>query len=296
MVPKFTGIPYFSVAEKGARNAARDFDAQLIFTGPDSADVVKQEVIIEDLIKQKVDAICVSSNDPVGLSNVLIKARSSGIRVITWDSDVEKDAREAFVLGADPEQFGRHIMDYMAFLLGYKGEFAIVSGAVNAANINEWIYWTKDQLKQKYKDIKLLTVIPSDDNVDKAYTQTKNIIREYRGIDGIVGYAATAGVGVSRAIEELGLNGQVKVAAVATPNSIRHYLDTNACQVSVLYDVEKMGYLAVAVASKLITQDRVPEDGEDIPNVGKVRLIENNTVVLGDAIDITKENSRQFDY
>jgi len=296
MVPKFGGTPYFTIAKRGAENAARDLDVDLIFQGPGVADAAQQEAIIEELIEKRVDALCVSCNDPAALTGVLTKARREGIRVITWDSDSEKEVRELFILGVDPEQMGRHVMDYLAKYMDYSGKFAIVSGAVTSSTVNEWIYWTKKQLEEKYKEIELVTVVPSEDNMEKAYMQAKNILQTYPDIKGIIGYCDTAGPGVARAVQEAGLNGKVKVVAASMPNSIARFLKSNACQASVLYDIEKMGYLTVAVAVKLVTEDKMPEDGEDIPTVGKIRLIEGRTVVLGDPMDFTVVNVDKFKY
>lgn len=139
-------------------------------------------------------------------------------------------------------------------------------------------------------------MVPSEDNREKAHLQARNILKSYPNIKGVIGYCDTAGPGVAQAIEEADLNGKVKVIAVSTPKSIERFLMSNACQASVLYDIEKMGYLTVAVGVKLVKEDKLPEDGQDIPTVGKIRLFEGGTVILGDPMDFTVMNVDNFNY
>ena len=65
-----------------------------------------------------------------GISTVLRKARERGIKVLTWDADAEPDARDFFVNQATPEGIGNTLTDEAARLLGGKGEFAIITGAL----------------------------------------------------------------------------------------------------------------------------------------------------------------------
>ena len=73
-----------------------------------------------------------------GISSVLRKARDRGIKVLTWDADAEPDARDFFVNQATPEGIGQTLMDNAARVLGGKGEFAIITASLTAANMIEW--------------------------------------------------------------------------------------------------------------------------------------------------------------
>ena len=45
------------------------------------------------------------------ISMVLRKARSRGIRVVTWDADAEIDSRDFFINQATPEGIGKTLTD-----------------------------------------------------------------------------------------------------------------------------------------------------------------------------------------
>ena len=82
--------------------------------------------------------IAVAVENREGISSVLRKARAKGIKVITWDADAEPDARDFFVNQATPEGIGQTLMDNAARVLGGKGEFAIITASLTAANMIEW--------------------------------------------------------------------------------------------------------------------------------------------------------------
>src|SRR5581483_12360957 len=117
-----------------AEEAARERNVELIWDGPTSLDAAKQNEVVENWITRKVDAIAVAVENQAGISTVLRKARERGIRVLTWDADAEPGARDYFVNQATPEGIGFALTDEAARLMGKQGQFAIITGALSAAN------------------------------------------------------------------------------------------------------------------------------------------------------------------
>ena len=150
VMPKAKGDPYFVSCRAGAEEAAQELGVDLIWDGPTSLDAAKQNELVENWITRKVDVIAVAVENRGGISSVLRKARERGIHVITWDADAEPDARDFFVNQATSEGIGNTLTDEAARLLGGKGEFAIITGALSAANQNEWIAFIKKRLADKY--------------------------------------------------------------------------------------------------------------------------------------------------
>ena len=150
MMPKAKGDPYFVSCRAGAEEAARELGVELIWDGPTGLDAAKQNELVENWITRKVDAIAVAVENRAGISTVLRKARERGIRVLTWDADAEPDARDFFVNQATAEGIGNALTDEAARLLGGKGEFAIITGALSAANQNEWIAFIRKRLAEKH--------------------------------------------------------------------------------------------------------------------------------------------------
>ncbi|HZH59728.1 MAG TPA: autoinducer 2 ABC transporter substrate-binding protein, partial [Metabacillus sp.] len=188
IIPKVINIPYFNAVEEGAIEAGKDLGVEVIFKGPTVADSEQQIAIIEDLIiKEEVDVIAVSANDPEDLVPILKKARSHQIKVITWDADTLPEGREFFINMVNPETLGRHLMDTLAWNVDEQGEFAIMTGANSASNLNEWLKWIQQHQKEYYPNMKLVDISATDDDPNKAYLIAQQLIKEYPKLKGIIG-------------------------------------------------------------------------------------------------------------
>jgi rhamnose transport system substrate-binding protein len=118
--------------------------------------------VVEAWITRGVDVIAVSVENEVAISTVLRKARLRGIKVVTWDADAQIDARDFFINQATPQGIGYTLVDEAARILGNKGEFAIITASLSAANKNEWIKHIKARLAEKIPGLKLVAIQPSE--------------------------------------------------------------------------------------------------------------------------------------
>ena len=118
MMPKAKGDPYFISCRKGADEAAAELGVELLWDGPTDLDPARQNEVVEAWITRGVDAIAVSVENEVAISTVLRKARERGIRVLTWDADAQKDARDYFINQATPQGIGHTLTDEAARILG----------------------------------------------------------------------------------------------------------------------------------------------------------------------------------
>ncbi len=130
MMPKSKGNAYFIACRKGAEEAAAQLNVNLLWDGPTDPDPAKQNEVIDTWITRGVDVLAIAVENRAGISSVLRKARQRGIKVVTWDSDAEADARDFFVNQATPEGIGTTLMDQAAKTLGGKGEFAIITASL----------------------------------------------------------------------------------------------------------------------------------------------------------------------
>ncbi|MCY9666742.1 autoinducer 2 ABC transporter substrate-binding protein [Paenibacillus alginolyticus] len=294
IVSKLESIPYFKSAEEGTKEAAKDLGVKVIFTGPSIEDPDKQANVILELISRQVDAIVVSANDPFKLLPVLQEAREHNIKVITWDSDLDPTGREFLVNIVDPQIVGRHLMDALASNSHETGEFAIIAGSLAAANSNEWIKWIKKQMIENYPHMKLVDIVPSNDNFETAYAATKHILEKDPNLSGIIGLSVVAPPAAAQAVAELGKKGKVKVVGLSTPNLMRTYIKEDVSPVITLWSPQKLGYLTVVLAKNLL-DGKYPYDRQVIANVGNIG-VKNDIVHIGEPIDFTKENVDQYDF
>src|ERR1700679_80088 len=179
LMPKSKGNAYFISCKQGADEAAKELGVELLFDGPTDPDPAKQNEIVDNWITLGVDAIAVACENKEGISTALRKAKQKGIKVLTYDSDSAPDARDFFVNQATPEGIGYTLMDEAARLTGEKGEFAIITASLTAANMNEWRKDIEARLHEKYPKMKLVDTKPCDDLKDKAQAEATNLLSAY---------------------------------------------------------------------------------------------------------------------
>ena len=152
--------------------------------------------------------------------------RERGIKVLTWDADAEPDARDFFVNQATPEGIGNTLTDEAARLLGGKGEFAIITGALSAANQNEWISFIKKRIAEKHPGLTLATIRPSDDDRDKAFAETQTIMRVHPNVKLVMAISAPAVPGAAEAVRQAGRK-DLYVIGLSLPNINKPYVHSD---------------------------------------------------------------------
>lgn len=295
MMPKAKGDPYFISTKKGADEAAKELGVELLWDGPTDLDPAKQNEVVEAWITRGVDTIAVSVENKEAISTVLRKAKDKGIKVVTWDADANKDARDFFINQATPQGIGETLMDEAARVLGNKGEFAIVTASLSAANQNEWIKFIKARLAEKYPDIKLVAIQPSDGDRDRAFSETQNILKVHPNVKLIMGVAAPAVPGVAEAVKQSGKT-DVKVTGLSLPNMCKPYIKEGIIDHIVLWNTVDLGYLTVFVSNALA--NGTFKSGDKEIQAGKLKTLEvvGDEVRLGKPFVFNKENVDNFDF
>ncbi|PEZ75483.1 autoinducer 2 ABC transporter substrate-binding protein [Peribacillus sp. RS7] len=298
VVPKLMGIPYFNASEKGAIQAGKDLGVETIYTGPTEPDAAQQVKVIEDLISQDVDVIAVAPNDAASLSPVLQKAKDEGIIVMDWDTPADQSLVELSVHQIDDEAYGRHIAKSLVKQMGVeKGQIAILTGGLSAANLNTWIDAAKKELEENYPGIELVSdKIATDEKQQVAYQKTLDLIKSNPELKGIMAFSTPAPLGAAQAVQEKGLQDDITVVGTALPKDSSPYLEDGSLDVAILWEPDKLGYLTVALAKRLAEGEK-PEDGLKVENVGEIDVWEDGkTIIMGPPTDFTKDNAADFNF
>ena len=295
VMPKAKGDPYFVSCRIGAEEAAKELGVELIWDGPTGLDAAKQNEIVESWITRGVDAIAVAVENQAGISTVLRKARQHGIHVLTWDADAEPDAREYFLNQATPEGIGNALTDEAARLLDGKGEFAIITGALSAANQNQWIAVIKKRVEEKHPGLKLVTIRPSDDDRDKAFSETQTIVKVHPAVKLIMAISAPAVPGAGEAIRQSGRK-DVDVIGLSLPGICKTYIHEGVVQTIFLWNTKNLGYLTV-YAGTMLSQNKIPAGATSL-QAGRLGTLEisGSQIILGAPLLINKKNIDQLDF
>jgi ABC-type sugar transport system substrate-binding protein len=213
---------------------------------------------------------------------------------LTWDADAEPDARDFFVNQATPEGIANALTDEAARLLNGRGDFAIVTGALSAANQNEWIRFIRKRVSDKYPALTVATIRPSDDDRDKAFAETQTILKVHPSVRLVMAISAPAVPGSAEAVRQAG-RADVSVIGLSLPNINKPYVHSGVVQTVVLWNTRDLGYLTVYAGA--LAADQKLLAGASAVQAGRLGTIEihGSELVLGPPLLFNKSNIDRFD-
>jgi simple sugar transport system substrate-binding protein len=259
VVPKDSTNAWFVHMEKGVVKYAKDSGHNAFQKGPARTDAAQQVQVIQDLIAQDLDALCVVPVDPAALEPVLAEAQEQGIVVICHEGSSVENCRydlEAF----NNADYGAFIMDNLAKAMGGSGLYTTMVAHVTNASHNEWADGAVARAKAAYPNLTLLEAesrVESEDNSERSYEKAKELFKMYPNLKGIVGTSSKDAPGIARAIEELGLKGKAFVSGTGMPNESRRFVKDGTLSYITLWDSSLSGAAMCALAAKIL-------DGEEI--------------------------------
>lgn len=296
LLPKSKGNAYFLSCREGAEAAAKELNVDLLFDGPTDPDPARQNEIIENWITLGVDVIAAACENKEGISTALRKAQERGIKVLTYDSDSQPDARDFFVNQATAVGIAHTLMDEAARLLNEEGEFAIITATLTAANMNEWQKHIRERLADRYPKMKLAVVRPCDDLKDKAQSEAAAILGAYPQVGLIMAICSPAVPGAAEAVKQAGKAGEVKVIGLGLPSENRAYVKDGVTDTVILWKTIDLGYLTVRAAHALATGELALGATEfEAGRLGTLK-VDGDQIVLGEPFKFTKDNIDQYSF
>ncbi|HLO41062.1 MAG TPA: substrate-binding domain-containing protein [Phycisphaerales bacterium] len=298
LLPKKKGLPYFTTCAKGAEEAAKELDVELIYDGPTDGSPEKAASMIDRWALKGVDVIAVSPNDPDVLGQAMKKARAKGVKVLTWDADAAKDTREFLVNQATAKDIGFALVDAMAKDLGGEnasGKVAIITATLTAANQNEWMKHMKERLA-KYPKLELIATKPCNEDQRLAFSTAQDLMKAHPDLKGIFGISSVAFPGAAEAVKQAGKSGTVLVTGLGTPNDMKAYVKDGTVKSVILWNTVDLGYLTIHAAHALAGGTLKPGATELTAGRLGTKKIDGDQILLGDILVFTKDNIDSFDF
>ncbi len=298
LIPKFTSDPYFVAANQGAQEAAAELGVTVEFNGPVNADVSEQANIIDRFVRRRFDVIAVSANDPDALAPAMKRAQDAGIITMTWDADVNPDARTLFLNQATFEGMGRTFVEMMVRSAGTaEGDFLIVTAVLTAPNQNRWIEELKKYAAEMYPNMNFPAILPGDEDLEKSKNVTLNYLQGNPETVGVYTVTGIATPGVIEAVKQLGMEDSVAVTGLGVPSLIRPYLKDGSLKEAALWSPIDIGYGAIYMANAL-HEGTVKRGDASVAagRLGDLQFIGEDTVLLGDPFIFTADNVDDFDF
>ena len=258
LVGKSAGNAFFEIAAKAFKETAEAEGATVDVVYPEAATADAQIKVLDNLISQDFDAICISANDVNALQAKLEEAMDAGIKVSSFDSAPNKDSRQVFVNQAGTQAVGQALMDAVLDISGGEGQFAILSATSQSANQNAWIDAMKSIMEgdEKYSKLELVEVAYGDDEPQKSTDQTAALLEKYPDLKVI---CAPTTVGIAAAAKYLQDNESAcKLTGLGLPSEMLEYTgadDEHSCPYFYLWDMQGLGKLSALTTIALINDE-----------------------------------------
>lgn len=293
---------WFKRMQVGVDEFGQTKTVNVIQKGPANADAASQVQLVEDMINQGVDALCVVPIDPGALESVLQKAMEKGIVVISHEaSDLKNTLYDVEAFTA--KDFGNTMMQELAKAMGEKGQYAQMVAYTTSTTHMEYSNAEYAYQQANYPDMSLINAtVPSaesSEKVDTAYEKAKELLKANPELAGFTGAASVDILGEAQATEELGLTDKVSIVGVGTPNATREYVKNGTIDAVCLWDPASAGYAMCDLAYKILAGEEVKE-GIDLGQDGyeSVTIQEGaNRCVLGNApLILNTDNIDDYDF
>lgn len=260
IITKSAGNPYNEKEAEGFAEVVEAEGGEVIVQHPQAATADAQISVIQSMISQGVDSICLAANDENTLQAALEQAMDEGIKVSCLDSKVNPESRATFVNQAGTMEIGQSLVDAVYDLAGGEGQWAILSATSQAANQNAWIEAMKEVIANDdtYSKLELVEVAYGDDEPQKSTDQTLALMENYPDLKVI---CAPTTVGIAAAAKVLqDADTTIKLTGLGLPSEMAEYIgddDAHSCPYMFLWnpmDVGRLGaYTSIALINGEIT-------------------------------------------
>jgi ribose transport system substrate-binding protein len=278
LVPKDAKNSYYLQSKQGCMDAAKKLGVICLYRGPIRADVRLQDIIINELIEEKVDAIAVAVTQSEFLAQHSFKlAKKSGIPIITFDADFNKlskakhpNLRLAYV-GSNNLELGKALGQELLKRHPQGGNIVIQTGRPDSDNLNQRILGLRSVLAGKDYPLVLdeildynngwnevRTPLPSYGRIPRAIKQMEQVLNK-GNIDAIVavgGWAQLDDSAYRKMISPLKnklSNNKVSVIMTDTVASQLVLLKDNLSHVNIGQSPYEMGRMTIHTLHNIVT-------------------------------------------
>jgi len=264
LVMKTLTNPFFIEMEKGAREAESELGITLLVkTGAQETSIEQQITIIDNLIKEQVDAIVIAPADSTELIPVLKKAQDAGIVIINVDNRLDPDAAEQVGLtgvpyiSVDNEQGGYLSAGYISDQLTAPTQVIILEGIRTAGNAED----RKNGALRAFGENDNVEVVAMETahwKIDEAYEVTAQLFGLHPDIGAIFCANDMMAFGVLRYLDETG-QADVLVAAYDALEDAKEAIRAGTLETTIDQQAALQAYTGVQYAVRAL-------DGESLPS------------------------------
>lgn len=269
--------PFWTIAEKGALDAGREFDARVEVRMPTAEGVPDQKRKVEELLVRGIDGIAISPIDAKNQSDFLREQVARRTLLITHDSDAPESGRLCYI-GMDNYEAGRMCGQLVKEALPQGGQVMIFVGRLGQMNAQLRRQGVIDELLDRVPDptrydppggeIKgdkyvILDTRTDDFDYNRAKAQAQDAIAKYPQLGCMVGLFAYNPPKCLEAVRDANLVGKIQIVAFDENEATLQGILDGAVHGTVVQNPYRYGYESVRVLAALKRGDQsvLPEGG-----------------------------------
>lgn len=308
-IQKNVGNPYFDAINQGFEDAAAEFGFSFAAVGPATAEATSQIPFLRDQIQRRADVIAISPNSPDALNTLFDQARQRGSVVMMLNSDIPgfEQHRDLAILPMDFDLTGPSQIELLGSMIGYQGQFAILSSTTDAPDQNFWIQGMREALQDgKYAGMELVAVVYGDDEPQKSQTEAEALLTRFPDLRGIIAPTTVGIASAAQVVELAGVhpggpnarNGGVVVTGLGNPNQMRRFVKEGIVEKFALWSPRDQGYLAGWLGQQIVEGAIDPAEGVEfsVPSLGDRGFRRHNVVITGPPTVFDASNIDDFDF
>ncbi len=259
---------FWVIAEKGARDAAAEFDVNVaVMMPPDGA--AGQKRMAQDLLARGVDGIAISPTDPKNQAGLLAEIAAK-TNLITHDSDAPESDRLVYV-GMDNYEAGRMCGQLLKKAMPEGGSVVLFIGLLGQLNadlrrqgvIDELLDRSFDPTRRDPVDAFLEgdTYTILDTRVDqfdfaRAKAQAEDALARYPDLDAMVGLFVYNPPQILDAVRKANKLDQITIVAFDEADDTLQAIKDGAMAGTIVQNPYRYGYESVRVLAALARGDR----------------------------------------
>jgi simple sugar transport system substrate-binding protein len=248
-VVKVDGIAWFDRMRAGVDQFGRDTGHDVRMIGPSQADAAAQVQLIDNLISQGVDAICVVPFSVEACEPVLRRARQRGIVVVAHEASNLTNA-DYVIEAFDNRAYGAKLMEELGKRTNGEGKYVATVGSLTSQSHMEWVDGAVAYQRQHYPNMQeVVRRVESYDDAEVAYNRLREVLTAHPDLRGIIGAPMPASAGAGRLIAERGLRGRLMFSGTGLVSVAGQYLRDGDLQYIQFWDPAVAGYAMNIIAA-----------------------------------------------
>lgn len=250
LVSPLIGHDYWVTVEDGMKAANADYGVDTQYVGPAEINIDEQIKAVETAIATGSNGIITMALDPAAFEPVIKQATDAGIPVILIDTDAPDSTRDYYA-GTSNYASGVEAGQAMIEATGGEANIGIITGAINAANLNERIDGFMDAIADE-PGMTVLVTEPSDTDLLKATEKAQSMIQTYPEMNAFFGVSATDVQGAAKVVIEQGLEDSFSLVGFDDLEDTLNYVRDGVVDATIVQQPYQMGYLGVELLVQIL--------------------------------------------